>query len=66
MWVRTGEVSWEHGKTEFRGTPRQCVSEYQEFRRRSGVDTAVRVIDGPLWDVIKEAVSMAEMRNAYE
>ena len=49
----------------FRGTPRQCVAEYNEFNGISGgSDTAVRGV-GIDWHDLLDAVNLAELDREW-
>lgn len=56
---RNNAPAWDYATT-FRGTPRQCMSEYAEFKRKGGAClTAIRCTSGKNWAEICDALDYA-------
>lgn len=60
MFTDSVTPSWKHAWT-FKGTPRQCVAEYRDFKRKSGgCFTSVRGIEVD-WSALLDVVILAEI-----
>lgn len=56
---RNNAPAWDYATT-FRGTPRQCMAEYAEFKRKGGAClTAIRCISGEDLQEIRDALDYA-------
>lgn len=57
---RNNAPAWDYATT-FCGTPRQCMVEYAEFKRRGGEClTAIRCTSGEDWREIRDALDYAD------
>ena len=61
---RNNAPAWDYATT-FRGTPRQCIAEYAEFKRKGGAClTAIRCTSGEDLREIRDAMDCAASKAA--